>query len=108
MQELQDAEGAAAGKGKAAAKGSAGSKVSAAKPAQAPKKQKAVKASQAGKAKRKGLAVSARTSSRALLQHVYTHTMYVYPPALYYRDTSYFAAHTLPGHREGPPAVVRW
>lgn len=82
MQELQDAEGAAAGKGKAAAKDGAGSKASAAKPAQAPKEQKAVKASQAGKAKRKELTVSARKSSRALLHHVYTDTMYVHPPVL--------------------------
>ena len=82
MQELQDAEGAAAGKGKAAAKDSAGGKASAAKPVQAPKEQKGAKASQAGRTKRKELTVSAQTSSRALLHHVYTHTMYVHPPAL--------------------------
>ena len=93
MQELHDAEGAAAGKGKAAAKDSTGGKASAAKPAQAPKEQKAAKAAQAGKAKRKDLTVSAQTSSCALLHHIYTHTEYICPPASYNNDSFSFAAH---------------
>jgi hypothetical protein len=107
VQELHDAEGAAAGKGKAAAKDSTGGKESAAKAAQAPKEQKAARAAQAGKAKRKDLTVSAQTSSCALLLHIYTHTMYKYPPALFYKDLCSALTAWAPGRSPCSVQVVR-